>query len=56
MKKKSIKLTEEENTILFHLIKKMNAQRYKGNFPMTKEEQEFLNGTLLYQVSHGDYK
>lgn len=56
MKKKSIKLTEEENAILFHLIKQMNAQRYKGNFPMTEEEQDFLNGTLLYQVSHGDYE
>lgn len=56
MKKKSIKLTKEENAILFHLIKQMNAQRYKGNFLMNKEEQEFLNGTLLYQVSHGDYK
>lgn len=56
MKKKSIKLTEEENAILFRLIRKMNAQRYKGNFPMTEEEQDFLNGTLLYQVSHGDYK
>ena len=51
---RQILITEMESKALFNLIKKINAQNFKGNFDMSKEEKELVNDVLLYGVSHDE--
>lgn len=43
----TLTITDEEKKILFRMIKLVNAMRYQGEFSMSDEEFNFINGKLM---------